>query len=145
MKNITLSILAIASIITVSSCGNKAGDNTNTTDSTAVKTDTVAAANVNAGTEALFVKEDLLGGWMAVEGECYAEEISIDENGVFSSYLHAKPFSEGKWELTGNKLNITLKDGSELKYTMSLNEYKDNLTLTDEAGKISVYEAIVGC
>lgn len=145
MKKHLATILAISAILIASSCGSKSGDNSNTADSTAVKKDTVAVAAASVSTEASFAKEDLLGGWMAVEGDCYAEEISIDENGAFSSYLHTKPFTDGKWMLEGNKLTIKLGDGSELKYTVSFNEYKDNLTLTDEAGKISVYEAIVGC
>ena len=135
-------IIFSAAIIALASCGNK---NDNGKGNDADKKDTVATASLSPSAPANFTTDDLLGAWMAVEGDCYAEEINLDPGGTFSSYLQAKPFSDGTWTLENDKLTIKLKDNTELKYSAKLDENKMMLTLTDAAGKTSVYEAIVGC
>jgi hypothetical protein len=92
LRTILLSAIAIA----LFSCGNK---NKNGTDP--VNKDAEAAASVPAPSTN-FKTDDLLGAWMAVEGDCFAEEINFDPEGTFSSYLHAKPFSNGTWTFENN-------------------------------------------
>lgn len=138
------SIFLSAVVIAFHSCGNnQENNNSNGTDS--LKTDSVPTANASLAPSSAIKADELLGAWMAVEGDCYAEEINLEPEGAFSSYLHAKPFSDGRWSLDNDKLIIKLKDNTELKYSARMDDSKMVLTLTDEAGKVSVYEAIVGC
>jgi hypothetical protein len=53
----------------------------------------------------------VVGSWKSPGLDC--ESITFAADGTFSSYLHDRPFDEGRWELTGTTLVIKGNAGAE--------------------------------
>jgi predicted secreted protein len=87
--------------------------------------------------------KDLLGSWDTIQGS--AESITFaEENGKKEvyTYLNARPFETGSWQLTRDgRLLITFDSGEKTEYRASIRNGKD-LILRKTNGTIEQYERI---
>ncbi len=57
---------------------------------------------------------DVVASWGANAGSDF-EEITVAEDGGFSSYLHERPFYQGRWTLADGALILTTADGVTIR------------------------------
>lgn len=60
-------------------------------------------------------KADVVGDYTTDGGDF--EEVSLDEDGTFRSFLHARPFYSGTWTLDGTTLTLETDDGTKIVVT----------------------------
>lgn len=84
--------------------------------------------------------DDLVGGW-AVEGSLY-DEISINDDGTYSTYLHQNPFSDGTWSFVVGALIMDSENfGKEIYSTVS--QEGNDIVLENDEGKEEVWKEII--
>ncbi len=54
---------------------------------------------------------DVVASWSARSGSDF-EEITVEDGGAFTTYLHERPFASGRWTLVDGALVLTATDGT---------------------------------
>jgi hypothetical protein len=81
----------------------------------------------------------LVGDWCDRDGTSTFQEFSIESDGTFASWLHARPEFNGSWTLDGKHLTVSVGQDISYRFTVKSVSRSKLVLISAERGDAEAY------